>query len=505
MDIQNITFGDGLVLTDSILVDRFAQITGHQITRKDFATSFTWASLLDLDGFGAVGVAYINGTIADARHFQDGDDSDSIAAAIAWVAATTEGKGMVYLGPKTWSLTSTITVSSGIEIVAHKDAVLSLGFNGYAFSLNANASDIRIDHLTLDGNGNTGGLVDTAGAGQGIEITNCRIGIEGDEANSYVDGYLFNGGTNVFKDLLIEGNRMWGGSCLVNLDDTNHAVIRNNRMESAGQTTTSVVWIDLDNCDYCEISGNYAWLHDGTSPLDRAMLMDDCDYNDIRDNHFIGSRLSSVRMTDCAHNELRGNKILNGGTGNQAGDRACLVVRNSGSTGNVIEQNTISGLDAISGTVPINMEHAVVFSDNSTWGSSYATKNTLRNNLLSMQEDIPVTTGKYRISNTDSVGRPYLTHDTNNETNVGGNTICSEMTVTFSLTGGSPTETVTINGFPGVTQSGSPLRTVTFASVASLGVANQPVVTTYTTNSVTVAQADGTNLSAQPTVIKLDG
>lgn len=496
MDLANIVWGDGLVLTDPVMTDRIGRITSHQITKQDFAEQFVWGSDIDLGGYGVQAAKHLNGTIVDARFFGDGDDSDAIQRAIDWLGATDEATGIVYLSALAtqWALTATINVPSGIWLVAHPDAEFSLDFNGYMFTLASGAADVLIEGIKLDGNGRTGGLVaGVSGNTDRVTIRRCQTGLEPSGGGSFINGYLFDGATTTHNRLTIEDCIMLGGGAIVNTDFGQDIRILRNRLPAAATRTSTPKCIDLGNCLRFEITGNVIYAHDATTPFENAIYLLSSHDGFIRDNYVLGSSHSAVMLDASDRNLIADNEFLNGATaGTLLVDDVIVLIRN-GSDRNHIRGNVITGVNALAGGVPINALYALAISNGVGYGTA-CTANVVENNLFSTMTNSLTFVGEYHLA-----GGAVCWYDASTLNR--HNTYFSAHSGSAAIAGGAATEAITVAGFVGAFG-----QTVKSVVVTAHGAAAQALrVHAMSANTITIGKHDGTNLAAGTVSWHIDG
>lgn len=500
MNLAGIVWGDGLVLTDDVMSDRTDVITEHQVTYADFAEQFVWNADIDLDGAGIQAAAHFNGTIADARFFGAGDDADAIQRAVDWVAATSEGKGIVLVPALAgqWSIDKTVAVPAGVWIIAGEGAEFSLDFSGYAFTLAAGADDVRIQGVILDGNqSSAGGIVTVAGNSAHLTIVDCHMGLSGSTSTSYCGGHLFDGGANTNNHCrLIRCNVYGAGAICRSTGSSDDMQVLNCRLEAVGNTTTANIGIQVSNTNHVVIRDCYLYCHHATTPHDRGVYLNNCDYTEFSHTTVMGGRLSSVRLQECDYADFHNNRVLNGATAAVVGDDACVWV--DGSDLGHYHDNVITGVGALAATIPINTRYSLMESDGIIVGSVASSKNSYWDNLFAWHNFATggVGTGDYRvvavfpclyIANSQHWNNRYFEHQYG----------------AAALTGGSPTEGITVAGLtPGPTAASWTSVTATQISANAEAI----YIASVGADAITVGQHGGANLTAGDTVSwQIDG
>lgn len=507
MDIGARTAADGLALTANFLETQWAKVTDHQITALDIAQGFNWGVDLPMGGFGILAARHVNGTIMDARHFLDGDDAEAIQAAVGFAAATSSASGVVWVPTKAtaWAIDATITVPSNVTIIGdpHRTPI-SLDANVAAFTIASGATDVMIRDFEMDGNARTADFVSLAGNADRVSVINCQIGSESAASSNYIDGYIVNGSTGNCDRLKIKDCTMYGGGGFVSIDGGVHIEIENNRFEDpAGGNTAVVNVIDLNGCDYAFIEDNYIYGHDATDPIDRAALLNNCDWLRVVNNKSIGGRLSAWKFIECDFGEMHGNDWLNGATGSVANDQ--FICWLDGCEENRVKDNTITGVDSLAGTVPIGCLYALAETDGAVvTGSANCANNIIEDNLFSIITNWGTMAGPFRVETGNTI--KLTSNFTTTATFRRGNLYCKPQTSLNglgSISGGAVTEAVTYLGLPPSDASGGPLMlqaTARGTATQSLYVDNQT-----TADQITVGNGDGTNLAAGSMYLHMDG
>jgi hypothetical protein len=329
-------------------------VIDHQITRADFATTYTWGTDIDMDGFGMADLRHINGNIVFATQFKNGDDAAAVQAAINWVNATSPGQGAVIIpaisGQWTWD--ATVDIADGIDIIgvgapellkSGGAAMFRLGLGGIG------ADDVSISGLVVEGAGDGGDFLTATTASSRIRVFNNTIGI-GADGNQHIGGYLVNlTGTNIaYNDIMVFNNAMPGSMhlCVVDAGSTggDNVLIANNYAHTplaSGGGGGSNHFIHIENMDAVVIQGNRC-VHDpgGTttySPPVHIVWLDTCSYAGISGNYFLGSGDHMVRITDCKNVTIEGNTILGAGydtnNGNPSTDDDGIHLESPGGVG----------------------------------------------------------------------------------------------------------------------------------------------------------------------------
>lgn len=495
MNIPTITWGDGLVLTDPVLVSKIGSITAHQTTFLDFADPFVWGADQDFDGAGLQAVRHINGNwLVDPRLFGSGNDADAIQRAVDWIAATSEGRGTVLIPPLTaaWSIDQTITLADGIWILAHPAAAFSLDFSGYMFTLPSNTDGVRVENVRLDGNQRaSGGLVDaSAGNTSNVEIFNCEMGLQSAPTTTYVDGRLFQGAANAHDNVHLKDCKVFGGGALAVFQGStsDNVLIEQCWLETAGGNASELVGLNVSNTNDLQIRDCYFWCHDGTNPLDRAIFLVGCNRAKVSDCRTYGGRLSAVRIRQSDLVEFSKNYCVNGGTGNVVGDR--FIVWFDECDDCSIHANFITGVDSLSATIPINCEYALAESDAILVGSVTNNRNVIYDNFFAAHNNAGSLSGAgdFRV---DSIFAIRITASAHHW----GNRIFEGQRGFGSVTAGSPTANVSA---PGVTASFLLPTFITSVAVTSVGTANQALkIHSVSADNITVRRHDGANLVAE--------
>lgn len=366
MNLPGITFGDGLVLTDPIMVSKFATITGHQITFADFALQFVWGSDQDLDGAGLQAVAHINGTTADARFFGNGDDSDAIQRAIDFVAATSEGRGVVLIPAiaGTWTIDTEIVLASGVEIRGVGLPELRMTVSGHVFvaAAAANLSDIRISGLNIDGNNTGRGLVDIGDLGSGAATMQRLVVDHNVVSGQLAAGYFVDCGSltgATLDDIVVTRNRLFNGASLLRCSAaaaaTNIRVTNNHWMVtgSPGAVGTPGM-IDITTATEVEISSNYCNFDTASAastPI--AINLQQVDRSVVRDNQCWGGGSEHLFINNCDQLTVQGNQFRNAGSV-LGGGAANAAITMSGACKDVIIRDNVCSSDPTFATLRCN-------------------------------------------------------------------------------------------------------------------------------------------------------
>lgn len=499
MNLPDITVGDGAVLTGALIEGKFDTVTQHQLTGYDHVDDIPWGGVADFDGGGILALRYLNGTIADSRYFRDGDDADAIQAAINWVAATTEGQGLVYLPPlgtsNGYSIDKQIVCATRVSVMGSPGTRLSLDFNGYAFFVGG-MNGITFQDLVLDGNQRTSGvgLVQAGSDCTNIRVLRCTLGEYGNESASRCDGYLLNTGAFDAEHCVVDDCRCYGGGGFISADGGDHIVVRNCRFEDpSGGNTQATSIIDLDGCDHVLIEGNYGYLYNAGSAddPDRFIHLDTCEYFTVRGNVTYGAKLATVKTISCVGGSVRGNEFYSGATTAAGGDDVIVFVDDSSHV--QICDNTITGIDELDPGLPIAFIYSVALSNVTNYGTVDSTNCVVKNNLFSNLTDSSTNppTGEYRNDSNVAGGCSF---DSANDHVVHGNTCIQEqygLNATYSA--GSSATAISADGF----QSGlnAAHYRIMICPGASATAQDVMKIVGYGTNQFTIDAADGAPFS----------
>lgn len=317
MDVQNITWGDGLVLTDDIMTDRFGILTGHQITFKDHAENFVWGADQDMDGHGIQAVRHINGTFTDARYFQDGDDDVAIQAALDWISATTEASGIVIIPTRAtqYSITTTINVPSNVGIFGMPGAELSVDFNGPVFNLAANRSYVHIHGIHLDCNARTGAyLLSTTQHAHNIVVEKCRMGDPEAPTTTFGDAHMVNFAGNATWVQLIDCEVYGGGGLFKNGGSGDQVRIKGCEFDDAGTHASATKFIDLLACKDTVIENCRVQSYNATSDgfVNIVYIGSLSDRTIVRNCWFDGCKEEQILVFESVDVEIGNNRCSNG-------------------------------------------------------------------------------------------------------------------------------------------------------------------------------------------------
>ncbi|MCP4573399.1 MAG: hypothetical protein GY838_13670 [bacterium] len=284
MDVASVTFATGTALTSTALDAGFATLTAHQIVRADFASGFAWGQDVDLDGFGLLNARHINGTVADASKFREGDNSAAIQAAIDFVLDTSASGGIVYIPPTSrvggWDIDETITVYSNITILGTAGTVFekATANSNAVFRNNASAtaavSHLEICNLRILADGNSGAVVELGHGAEFISIHGITVG-DGTAAECAPDHFVdldAIGAGDAIEHIRIYDNVVEGPLLKLrssgNGDFVGHVSVHNNVCNVLA--TSQAYAIDISSTNKgtgIRILDN--WIHTGdlTSPL----------------------------------------------------------------------------------------------------------------------------------------------------------------------------------------------------------------------------------------------
>lgn len=321
------TFGVGIGLTNSALEAGFATVTGHQITRADFASTFSWGADIDLDGFGVTGQRHLNGTMAWAINFGNGNDSAAIQQAVNFVQSSSPGRGVVFVnalsGGARWTINSQITLYPGIHIVGIGGPILNKTVGSAIFAI-SNVSDGLISGLIVDGNTSSGGLAE----GQDVvnfEVSRCVIGVNGDSANTrYMNGPLLkvSTGVAVSRNIRVVDNYCHENNEIAFVEDANGVVVSRNVLFSSRNLSSSQNVIDLFGVTGAVVSDN--WIkglgESGGSAgparcisVDAGTLVSVPSRVEITNNFCWGGAGHQIYLNNATYCRVSGNKAINAG------------------------------------------------------------------------------------------------------------------------------------------------------------------------------------------------
>jgi hypothetical protein len=352
MDIAAISWGDGLALTDTIMVDAFNTITEHAITRQDLAEGFTWGGDLDLDSSGILTARHLNGVVVWATEFLSGDDTEAIQAALDFLSATTQARGTLIIDPKPsgapWDITGTINVSSGMTIIGHANTVILLQFGGAIFTIADAQSNIEFRGIVVDGDGREGEFVSITNTVTNVKIRDCQIGIAGDDT-SWMNGYFLRAtGTGPINNVLVEDCQIYngGGIARVKCSSATHSTdltFRNNRATNfvVGTPAASrVITYDLEKCSHVEIADDraYGYIAAGNAGISQWLEVLTCAHFYVHGNHILATQNDLCHLDQLTFSQISDNTFLNAGF--SGAGHACLDLDNCDD--NVIKNNTAS-------------------------------------------------------------------------------------------------------------------------------------------------------------------
>jgi hypothetical protein len=431
MDLNQIVFGDGLVLTSDGLEDRINPIVSHQITRQDWADGFVWGMEIDVDGEGIIAASHINGRIADASQL-----------AIDWIEATTDGQGIVYVPAlaSPWTIDAQITVPTGFWVLGGEGCKLNVtGSLGVFFVVD----NVRISRFMVDGNNNDVTFVfnnTLGGIMRNIIVEDCRLGDPTDAANSVCRGFLFDmaGGAG---ECQIRNNVLIGGGGLyktVSLFNGYGNQIYGNRMldpQSGGYSTVNdVIWTRDDVGLIVRDNHGVFWDAATSGPNNVIRLVTGCTGAKIYDNDFEGGQDTTMVATASTDLQIHDNRFVNGNT---SGGGAILDLKAGCDRANV-HGNFVTCDAALSS--PKNADYSLRIED--TGGADHPEDCVIHDNLFERLEDVATVPGT----------NPYFAllaglRDQGTNTHRWGNTFIQGQRI-IATTSGTPaaTEVVTCPG-----------------------------------------------------------
>lgn len=368
MDIPTQTFVVGAGLTNAALESAFLAVTGHQITRNDFSTTFQPGADIDLDGFGISGQRHLNGVEAWATKFGTGDDADAIQRAVNFVQASSPGRGVVYITPLSggarWDIDAKITLYSGISIVGRGRPVLNKNVGSPAFDV-SNTSECVVRGLVVDGNNTSGALVygtdvsnllvceNVIGGGDGISVG------AGDALGSrLISGPLVDigSGAAVSSNIEVRGNHCYEQNEMVHVEDALNVIVVDNRITGTTRRTSAEV-IRLAGVYGAVVSGNWVDARaDGVGAssgpsnciaLDAGTLSSTCRAVEISDNYCIGGAGHQCYVSDSTNVRIVDNTFVNAGesVASNTYDAIHITASSAGGTDGVtIRDNLASNL-----------------------------------------------------------------------------------------------------------------------------------------------------------------
>lgn len=280
-----------------------------------------------------------NATASATGQVVEHDDTAAIQNAIN--AANTAGGGTVYFPPGTY-LTRPLNLASNVVLLGGSKAYTTLQLKENSTTpllTGSSISNIRIEHITLDGNKTTGGSgvdsISLTSVTQAI-IRNCTI------KNGHGHGMEIISCSYV----LVEENRIQdNGANGIIFKDTTYLSIVNNDILNSGQRGISNYGTTQIGCLYIRIIDNTI----SASTLDGILL----DYNasnqflakyvEIIGNKVINGKLHGMCIR-AASSLITGNQVVANGSG---GDNQGIVVQANDTNviGNIVREGTGVGID----------------------------------------------------------------------------------------------------------------------------------------------------------------
>jgi len=410
MDVPTIITTPGLALTSDQRDADFAIITGHAITRADFADTFAWAVDIDMDGFGFTTVRHMNGYVVFADQFLDGDDAAAIQAALLFLDNV--GGGIVIVPPGTYDM------DDGIELISN---VWIYGLPGAIFQRTQAGNTIHgedVEYVRISGIHFQGGAM--ASEGIYIEGVNHLIiednifGSTAANTQRHDNGCIAVTAGAVITtptDVMIRSNIAYNEGPFIMVDTCHEVSIIGNSYMTPGTPAGPAWCVDTYYCDRLLIEGNYLWNYSDsyagcwTAIAVRGPGTGSQTTNfTIRNNTAVGCKRGAnvyhvCYIMECEFGLIEGNEFWNAGSSAGAGGAPwqcdCLnVVSNCNSI--VIDDNVLTSVDVTNGGPGTIGSRYGCYIDTST-----CTKIVLKDNFCECVSDTQANT-QYHHGNCDT-------------------------------------------------------------------------------------------------------